>query len=214
MRRLLEAISSAASIPAAVLLLTIVSAGVLAGCGSSAAGGSGPTGGVTATTKSLPSKPASKFPLDSVAIEGGKLPARYTCDGANISPPLKWGTIPGTSGEVVLFALGVKPGGASLASSSVEWVLAGLKPELHGVEAGERPPGSFLVENSNGKKQYSICPPKGQTRQYEFVAFAMPPLVTVGTRINGVKLLQNLAAGPPQDRAPGKGVLAVTYTRT
>jgi len=26
--------------------------------------------------------------------EGGMIPSKYTCDGADVSPPLKWGSIP------------------------------------------------------------------------------------------------------------------------
>jgi phosphatidylethanolamine-binding protein (PEBP) family uncharacterized protein len=199
MRRPLEAFSSVA------LLLALA----LSGCGSSGSG--------SASAGAFHPVPANggatTISLTSTAITAGALPAQYTCDGANIAPPLKWGTVSNVSREVVLFALGLTHGATSPTSSSIEWVMAGLKPQLHGIGAGEVPSGAFLVSASDGKKHYSICPPKGETKRYEFAIYAMPPLVTVGTHINGVKLLHNLAAGPPQDRGPGKGEFVVTYRR-
>jgi phosphatidylethanolamine-binding protein (PEBP) family uncharacterized protein len=209
MRRPLGRIPSKALISGALLLTAIA----LPGCGSS--GSNSASTAVPASTRTPPASAGgnSVIPLTSVAIEGGKLPARYTCDGEDIAPPLKWGTVPSASAEVVLFALGVTPGRGNPGSSSVEWAMAGLKPELHGVGAGELPSGAFLVQASNGTEHYRLCPPKGHTKHYEFAVYAMPPLVAVGKKISGVKLLQNLADGPPQYRAPGKGELSATYTR-
>ncbi len=220
MRRLPKAISKASWISSALLLIAIV----LAGCGGSSSGGSS-SGGSSSNASGLNGSGGSikrssvkipkgvVIPLTSSAIEHGELPARYTCDGADIAPPLKWGTVPPTSTEVVLVALGAPSAHSSTASSSVEWVMAGLKAESHGVGAGELPSGAFLVEGSNGKRKYSICPPKGQTGHYQFAIYAMPPLISVGKTINGVKLLQNLAHGSSEDLAPGIGQLSFTYTR-
>jgi phosphatidylethanolamine-binding protein (PEBP) family uncharacterized protein len=211
MRRPLEAISSAASISSAVLLLAIA----LAGCGSSSSPGS--SSSVPSTPRPGSSAVAAKaptvIPLTSTAIAGAKIPARYTCDGANTAPPLKWGAVPSATKEIVLFALGVTPGQASIGSSSIEWALGGVKAEVHELAAGKLPTGAFLEEASDGKRHYSICPPRGQTKHYEFVVYAVPALVQVTREVNGVKLLHNLAEGPPNFRATAKGELSATYTR-
>src|SRR5215475_7643598 len=50
-----------------------------------------------ANTTAAPSPEASveKINLTSSAfVEGGAIPAQYTCDGANISPPLAWSNLP------------------------------------------------------------------------------------------------------------------------
>jgi phosphatidylethanolamine-binding protein (PEBP) family uncharacterized protein len=195
MRRQLQAVSSAASISRIVLLLAIV----LSGCGGS--GTSSPAASAEKQTF---------VPLASAAIVGGRIPARYTCDGANIAPPIKWGTLPTGTNEVALFVIGLTP---SHTLSSIEWAMAGIKPELHGIAAGQLPSGAFLEEASDGKRQYSICPPKGQTKLYEFVLFALPPTVRVSGEINGVNLYHNLAEGPPEDRAPARGAFSATYSR-
>jgi phosphatidylethanolamine-binding protein (PEBP) family uncharacterized protein len=185
----------------AVLLLAIG----LAGCGGSGSG-------LSISNPTVATKHAS-IRLTSTAIRTGEIPARYTCDGANVAPPLKWGAVPSSSSEVVLFALAVTPGQSPSAASPVEWAMAGLKPELHGIKAGELPQGAYLVEAGDGKKQYSICPPRGQTRHYAFVLYAMPPGIAAGTGISGAVLLRNLAEGPPADRSPARGELSVSYKR-
>jgi hypothetical protein len=179
----------------------------LAGCGSSAAGGAGAGGAEVAAKK------AALIPIESASIHGGALPARYTCDGANVFPTLKWGTVPTRATELVLFALDVTSAGSSVGASSVEWAIAGLNRNQHTLSPSRLPAGAFLVPNSNGRKGYSICPPKGKIRRYEFAVYAMPPPYTVGPTITGPKLLENLAEGPPQYRAVGQGALFVTYKR-
>ena len=162
-------------------------------------------------------KASSVIPLTSPAIVGGAIPARYTCDGANIAPPLSWGAVPPGVNELVLFALGVRPGGSSMASDSIEWVMAGINPQLHAIAAGKLPSGAVLLEASDKKRHYSICPPKGHPQRYDFAVFAVPPAVRVGTEIPGVPLLKNLVYGPPggtaQDDSPAKGQLLATYER-
>src|SRR2546425_7834343 len=41
--------------------------------------------------------------LTSTAFQdGGMIPSKYTCDGANISPPLEWSNVPQTAKSLVL----------------------------------------------------------------------------------------------------------------
>lgn len=203
MRRPLGMTSSNAWIASTVLVLAI---GV-AGCGGSSSGSAEFASSATSAKKAV------VIPFTSTAISSGKIPSRYTCDGANIAPPLEWGKTPPGTRELVLFALGVTSGESSHAPRSVEWAMAGLKPGLHGISAGELPTGAYLVQASDGKKRYSICPPKGQTKRYEFAVYAMPPAFGVGDAIDGVDLLRNLTEGQAPFRAPGQGRFFATYTR-
>jgi phosphatidylethanolamine-binding protein (PEBP) family uncharacterized protein len=203
MRRPLEAISIAAPLASAALLLALA----LAGCGGSASGNAGSSssgsGYSTITTKPIP--------LTSTAFSsGGGIPVQYTCDGANIAPPLQWGAVPPGTHEVVLFALAV----GSAGKSTVEWAMGGLNPGLHKVAAGEVPSGAFLVEASDKKRHYSICPAPGQTEVYKFKVYAVPSLIKVTPRVSGPTLLRNLAEGPANFRAPAEGQLLTSYTRS
>jgi phosphatidylethanolamine-binding protein (PEBP) family uncharacterized protein len=204
MRRSVETIAGhAASAAIAALLVALA----LAGCGS-AAGSSAPGAASTA-----PRVTSRAIPLSSTAITNGKLSAVYTCDGENIAPPLKWGPVLTGVHELVLFALGVPARRSSHTKDTVEWAMAGVNPEWHELGPGSLPTGAFLVEASNGRRQYSICPPHGQTRRYRFVVYAVPELIQVTRKINGAKLLANLAEGPPNFRAPAQGELTATYRR-
>lgn len=226
MRRPLEAISRAASISravrsshaarsssaawswSAVLLLALA----LAGCGGSSPA-SPASFGAKSTKSAATGKGGSIVSLTSSAITGTEIPARYTCDGENIAPPLKWGEVPSSSKEVVLFAIAVPPRGSRQSTGSVEWAMAGVKPTLHELSAGELPPGAFLEQASDGQRHYSICPPKGQTRRYAFILYAVPPLVRVSSHINGARLLRNLTEGIPQYLADAVGEFSASYTR-
>lgn len=192
MQRPLKAIRSTASISGAVLALGIA----LAGCGSGSA-----------------AKTTARIQISSSAIEGTTLPAHFTCDGANVNPPIKWSGVPSGTKELALFAVGKPPAGSANASSTIEWALAGINPSLGEVKAGKKPAGAFLEEASDGKRHYSICPPKGQTRLYAFALYALPEHVTVTAQISGVALYHNLAEGKPEFRAPAAGAITASYTR-
>jgi len=194
MRRSLKAISGTASISTAVLLAALA----LAGCGSAS---------------SSSAKTSATIPVTSSAIVGGALPARYTCDGANTTPPLKWGTVPASSRELVVFAIGRPAEASSHGPATIEWALAGVNPALHALAAGKIPKGGFLEEASDRKRHYSICPAKGQTRVYAFALYAVPPRVIVTHNVNGSTLFHNLAEGPPEFRAVGSGELTASYER-
>jgi phosphatidylethanolamine-binding protein (PEBP) family uncharacterized protein len=191
MRRVITSLRGTASLSGAVLVVAIA----LAGCGSNG----------SSAAKS------AAITLTSSGIEGPTLPARYTCDGANIAPALRWGPVPAGTKELVLFAVG--KGATPQAPSTIEWALAGLKPELGEVAAGKVPKEAYLEEASNGKRHYSICPPHGQTREYAFAVYAVPEKVRVTPNVSGVILYHNLAEGKPEFRATGGGEIRVSYTR-
>jgi phosphatidylethanolamine-binding protein (PEBP) family uncharacterized protein len=191
--------------PEAISLAILLLAVALSGCGSDSS---------TATAPPLP--PITKVvavSLRSSAIHGSRLPALYTCDGRNISPPLTWGTVPPGIGELALFAVGIKPSRSGQLSKTVDWAMAGVSPSLHHLSAGQIPRGAFLEEASDGKKRYSICPAKGQTEHYEFALYALPPRVRATPAINGTGLLHNLTGKILQGRSPATGEFSATYTR-
>ena len=180
-------------------LATLLTALALTGCGTSA------------TTKPV------TVPLTSSAIHSGQLPALYTCTGKNINPPLTWGTIPPIIQELSLFALEYSPSPTGHYTLGVEWAIAGVNPALHHINAGELPPGAFLLNTSTNtstsKRKYNICPPKGQTKHYEFALYAIPAGVRVSPELGATELLTNLTNPNPKLQAPVTGILTATYTR-
>jgi hypothetical protein len=187
----------------AISIAAVLSALALSGCGSPSATGSAGTALPATTT-------VAKVALTSPAIHGIALPALYTCDGKNVSPPLTWGTVPSSVEELTVFALGYKRG-VSL-QPSIEWAMGGVNPSLHKLAAGQVPANAFLLTASSGKK-YSICPAQGQTEDYVFGVYALPRGIHATPEISGFGLFHNLTEATPQDRAPAVGRFTVHYTR-
>jgi phosphatidylethanolamine-binding protein (PEBP) family uncharacterized protein len=186
----------------AILLSTLS----LAACGTHKSPSS-TSSSTTGSTKA--SKSVAKIQLTSPAITQGTIPALYTCDGKNISPPFQWGAVPAGLTELVLFAVREQSGQPA---PSVEWAMAGLKPALHKVAAGTLPSGAYLEQASKGKR-YSICPAKGQAAKYKFLIYALPAGVAAGPEIGGPQLLGNLTSATPEKRSPAEGGFSATYKR-
>jgi hypothetical protein len=110
--------------------------------------------------------------LSSPAFErNGAVPAQYTCDGANISPPLQWQHLPAHTKELVLFIIDDSSDGSE---GGIRWVVAGIDPSLSGISAGQLPAGAVVGLNGSGKAAYGgICPPKGKPASIEFVLWAL-----------------------------------------
>jgi phosphatidylethanolamine-binding protein (PEBP) family uncharacterized protein len=206
-----------ASYPAAIAAL--LSALALTGCGGTSAktGTSIRTSAKAATTvrtsTGASASTVAAVTLTSSAIQHGQLPATYTCDGKDINPPLTWGTVPAAIRELSLYALEYTPSPTGPSALGVEWVIAGVNPALHHINAGELPHGAFVLFTGNGKHNYSICPPKGQTKHYEFALYAIPPGVHVTPELSGIALLTNLTNPNPQFQSPATGTITATYTR-
>jgi phosphatidylethanolamine-binding protein (PEBP) family uncharacterized protein len=100
----------------------------------------------------------------------GHLAATYTCDGANSWPELHWSGVPAGTAELAVFAMNVQPVEEQL---FVDWAVAGLSPNLEGIEAGKLPKGAIKGTNGFGKRGYSICPP-GAGEIYMFAVYALP----------------------------------------
>jgi phosphatidylethanolamine-binding protein (PEBP) family uncharacterized protein len=163
------------------------------------------------------SKPAAvTVPFKSPAVVDNTLPARYTCDGKNISPPLEWGKVPSSTKELALFMLALKPiPGAHGYAPTVVWGMAGISPALHGLAAGETPPGAHIALTSTGKPAvYSVCPPKNNAITYQFALYAVPASITVPARFVGISLLRLIANPESSDQSNVGGAFAATYRRS
>jgi Raf kinase inhibitor-like YbhB/YbcL family protein len=119
----------------------------------------------------LPSIPGA-MAISSPAFErNGTIPAQYTCDGTNISPPLQWQHLPAHTKELVLFIIDDSSDGSE---GGIRWVVAGIDPSLSGISPGQLPVGAVVGVNSSGKATYGgICPAKGKPASIEFVLWAL-----------------------------------------
>jgi Raf kinase inhibitor-like YbhB/YbcL family protein len=126
---------------------------------------------------------------------GGQIPAMYTCDGANISPPLSWGPVPsGTAGIAILVTDPDAPGG-----TFTHWVAYNIPPGTRGIPAGERgtdilPAGSLQGTNDMGRTAYGgPCPPGGKPHHYHFTVSALDTTLNLAGKPDGRVLARAMA---------------------
>lgn len=135
------------------------------------------TGARSATSRSTSvsgevySSPGSMAIGSSAFERNGAIPAQYTCDGANISPPLEWQNVPAKAAALVLFIIDDTPTGPA---SGIRWVVGDISPSTKGVAAGKTPEGGIVGSDTQGHSGYGgICPAHGKTSTVEFVLYAL-----------------------------------------
>lgn len=109
--------------------------------------------------------------LSSSCFEYGQLiPATYTCDGKNISPQLKWDSIPEETKSLVL----VCEDPDAPMGTWVHWMIVNIPPEQPGLdEGGPLPDDAQEMQNHFGYRRYrGPCPPGGEHR-YIFRLYAL-----------------------------------------
>lgn len=112
------------------------------------------------------------FVLESSAFsQGGAIPPRFTCAGANLSPPLRWHGLPaGTASIALIVDDPDAPDPAAPTQVWVHWVLYDLPAtvtELPEGASGRLPPGAREGVNDAGHTGYDgPCPPIGRHRYF------------------------------------------------
>ena len=135
------------------------------------------------------------FKLRSPAIApSGFIPAKYTCDGSNVSPPLRWIDPPvNTKSFVVIVDDNEASGGAR-----VHWLLYGITASRR--ELPEGIPNLDTVENigtqgTNGFGNVGYggpCPPPGLSHHYVFTLYALDAPVVLPPRTVKVDLVRSM----------------------
>ncbi len=115
---------------------------------------------------------ADGMTITSPAFEqSGAIAAQYTCDGANVSPPLQWHGIPAGAGALVLFVIDDSSTGSA---SGIRWLVGDISPGAKGVAAGATPEGGIVGADTQGHAGYGgICPGHGKTSTIEFALYAL-----------------------------------------
>jgi hypothetical protein len=110
------------------------------------------------------------FTLRSGAFAaGGAIPARYTCDGADVSPDLSWDGVPDGTAALVLVVDDPDAGGF------VHWLVLDMPPSRASLARGAGKAGGSLQQGTNGFGTAAWggpCPPSGDHR-YRFTLYAL-----------------------------------------
>ncbi len=171
---------------------------------SRSAGASGAAASSSAASGEVYSSPGS-LAISSPAFErNGAIPAQYTCDGANISPPLEWQNVPAKAAALVLFIIDDSPTGAA---SGIRWVVGDISPSSKGVAAGKTPEGGIVGSDTQGRSGYGgICPAHGKTSTVEFVLYALKKQIPLSSGFSPATAESEYGAGKDL-----LGSAAVTY---
>ncbi len=108
---------------------------------------------------------------------GTEMPKAYTCDGADVSPPLVISQIPAGTVELAIVVTDFD------ADGFVHWVLTGIAPTTTTIEEGVIPAGAVQAANDGGSVGWmGPCPPAGDLHSYDFTLYALsaPSGVTEG----------------------------------
>ena len=135
---------------------------------------------------------AEAFAMDAIKIsstaftQNGSIPAKYTCDGLDVSPPLMIENIPP---EAKSLALIVDDPDAS-AGAWVHWVVWNIGPSVKEIKENSLPPGAQEGMSDFRKRGYGgPCPPGG-THRYFFKLYALDTTLTLGPNTNKALLEQ------------------------
>ena len=120
------------------------------------------------------------------------IPAQYTCDGDNISPPLRWDEVPGGTASLALIC--DDPDAPS--GTWVHWVLFNIPVDQKELAENIAPADRLPNGIKNGRNDFNLmgysgpCPPSG-THRYFFKLYALDaPLDTVAPGVTKAELLK------------------------
>jgi Raf kinase inhibitor-like YbhB/YbcL family protein len=101
--------------------------------------------------------------------EGGNIPSKFTCDGADTSPPLRIGGVPDGAKSLVLI---VDDPDAPVGLFT-HWIAWNIDPKGGEIAEGSAPANAVQGRNDFGKSGYGgPCPPGG-THRYFFRIYAL-----------------------------------------
>jgi Raf kinase inhibitor-like YbhB/YbcL family protein len=137
--------------------------------------------------------PVAAFELQSTAfLPGGEIPAKYTCDGQDISPPFRWADPPaGTKGLALIGDDPDAPGG-----TWVHWVLYGIPATVRGLPEGVPARETIAAIGRHGVNDFrkvgygGPCPPRGSAHRYYFRLYALDVDLTLSPRNSEAALLK------------------------
>jgi len=149
--------------------------------------------------------------VTSPAFSAGQpIPTKYTCDGADVSPPLKWEGVPdGTKSLALICDDPDAPAG-----TWVHWVLYDLP--LTATELTEKiaatdtlPNGAKQGLNDFKRTGYGgPCPPPGGAHRYFFKVYALDTATSLKPRASKADVLRAM-----QGHVLAEGELTGTYQR-
>jgi Raf kinase inhibitor-like YbhB/YbcL family protein len=106
----------------------------------------------------------------SAFTDGGMVPAKFTCEGANVSPELRWSNAPAATQSFVL----IMDDPDAPVGTFTHWVLFEIPAERSSLAEGDHAIG-VAGKNDFGRAGYGgPCPPRGHgPHRYFFTLYAL-----------------------------------------
>jgi len=114
--------------------------------------------------------------ISSPAFENdGEIPKKYTCDGANVNPPLKIENVPSNTKSLAMVFDDIDaPRG-----TYVHWILWNIDPNVKEIKENSVPEKAVQVLNDFKKHHYGgPCPPR-RAHKYIFKIYALDTLLNL-----------------------------------
>jgi Raf kinase inhibitor-like YbhB/YbcL family protein len=131
--------------------------------------------------------------IHSAAFQHGKkIPARFTCDGKDLSPPLAWGPLPDGTKRIAI----VVEDPTVSAGSAVQWAIYDLPGTTTSVPEGvprteKLKSGARQARNDFGAIGYrGPCPTKGTHHEYWFRVYALDGPLALPAKPKGRDVLR------------------------
>jgi Raf kinase inhibitor-like YbhB/YbcL family protein len=156
----------------------------------------------------------ARMQLSSTAFTPqGSIPAKYTCEGTDTSPPLTWSGVPASAKSLALIVDDPDaPDPKAPKMTWVHWVVYDLSPQSNGLS--ESPAGKSLPqgarEGQNDWKKTGYggpCPPIGRHR-YFFKLYALDTVLPDLARPSKADLLKSM-----EGHVVGTAELVGTYEK-
>jgi len=151
------------------------------------------------------------FTLSSPAFkQGDPIPKKFTCEGTDVSPALKWSGAPAGTKS---FALIVDDPDAPV-GTWVHWVLFNIPGETTSLPEGLATTGEFPDGSKQGTNDFKRlgyggpCPPPGPAHRYFFKLYALDQPLDLPTGATKAKVLDAITG-----HILGQGELLGKYKR-
>ncbi|MBN2256254.1 MAG: YbhB/YbcL family Raf kinase inhibitor-like protein [Anaerolineaceae bacterium] len=127
--------------------------------------------------------------------DGGVMPEKFTCSGANISPEINWSGAPTNTKSYVLLMEDADGSTGML----THWIVYDMPVSMillpaRMAEAGKIPGGIMQGTNAFGITGYSgPCPPVGENHQYIFTIYALDAKLDIAPGADIARLKEVMA---------------------
>jgi Raf kinase inhibitor-like YbhB/YbcL family protein len=170
----------------------LISVALMAAACSDDGGGSGST----TDSDTTDTGDQTGFVLGSSAFEdGGTIPAEFTCNGDDVSPPLEWS---GASQMATGYALIMEDPDAN---DFVHWVVFNIPGDTTSLDSGDDGGGTVGTNQLGTQRYLGPCPPSG-SHDYVFTLYSLFEPLDLGPEATAEDV-QNAAEGAPSTQLTG-----------